>query len=325
MKKIKLIIILLLCLMVKLVTAQQDTVIIQFLGKDTITETLEKVKEKVNEEYSCNFDSSKIVKVLNQEYRQDGKYCFRRGMPYDCEGMCPVPNDFEFYVDGKLVKSITNKHYKVMSTVSSDGYVVSISVLEVDKDIIPRIFYLSIYTPYGEEILFKKIEGNFMDKKIRTCISAEYVAVNPVGTSNLIVFNNKGEEVITLNNSDAWGSFSFYENKYLIANGDDFYIVNLENKKIVSIPVNPSTYKIDIDNNQLIVIEENNYYEDFNSDKQSYIYYISLIQFSSGKILTEYKLPNYQPKSVAYSKINIIDNKNFNFTINNIRYEFKIN
>jgi hypothetical protein len=305
--------------------AQKDTVIIQYLGKDTVAQVMDETKKDLNIAYTCNFENSKIVTVLNQEFSENGKYCFRRGIPWECTEICPVPNTFEFYADGKLIKRIENLHYKVMSAVSTDGYVAAISVLEKDKNVIPRVFYLSIYTPYGKELLMRKIEGDFMDAKVKVSHKGEFVAAYTWHTSNLYLFNNKGKELVKLDNFDIASSFSFYQNKYLIANGDEFSIINLKTKNIVSVPVNPSVYKIDIENNLVIAIEERNNLIDYKTRTFNYIYFVNIIQFNSGKKLTEYRFPEYLPKEAKNCKINIIDNKNFNLILNNLKYEFKIN
>jgi len=323
MQKIKILIILLILMQAGVwsAKAQGDTVMIQFLGKDTITE-ITKVEETKKVVESYKLDSSQIFDLKYTNYSQDGVVCVKAGLPELCTGICPKPSDLEIYNKGKLVKGIYGKYNRLNIGVSDDGYTVIIGFL--DTDTLFQKLYLVVFEPNGNEILNKEIDIKYFRVTIKVSLNADNIALHPFKKSNLIVFNKKGEEILNYDTRGDFSNFSFFENNYLIVCSTIFFIFDLTNKKLLfESPFKPA-YKFDNYNNNLIILECNS--KITNSQPYfKYTYNIKIYDSKDGKMITNFQYPELINETSDLCRLNIIDNKNFNFTLKNYKYEFKIN
>jgi len=302
-----------------IVKAQTDTVIITFVGIDTIPET-EIIKTPTRNLYSYELDTSKIVTKKERLISQDGKILALAGLPYFAPSISPTPSQLEFFYCGKFIKGIYDKHQRMGLKMSDEGYVAVISFPQTDT--ILTNLYLTTYTPDGEEIFNKKIDNHYFRYYISISEKANYTALSLA--NELIIFDKTGNEVFKLDSAKGFSETYFYKDKYFIAKGYMFYIIDLENSKIIYNSPFRASFEFYTDNNYLIILGCNSTL----TNSQPYIkykYHVQIVDKFSGNIITKYELPFLINYTSDLCKINIIDNKNFNFTLKNKKYEFKIN
>lgn len=286
------------------VKAQKDTVTIQFLGTDTITEQV--TETKTVKKYKL--DESKIISRPWIFYSNDGETCIKAGHDYVSFSITPLPSMLEFYYKGKLVKTIDNEYKGFSINTSTDGYVALVGVL-LGKP--KNDYYLTVYTPQGEQISQTKLDSMLFSYDIKVSPQAKYIALHPFLTTDIIVFNQKGEEVLKYNTKSGYKNFTFLDNKYLVVCSGFFLVFNLETmKNIVKFEsINPDVYALDTYNNYLIGIDQIHMGYDEVAKKDKYFYNLYIISLEAGKSIAKISLPGKYYSAPKGWKI-IIENEN---------------